>query len=67
MNFITIKSSHHEVDLIFLKSRLEAEGITCFLKNEFSTQVMTHMGTFLVELQVPEEDVEKALEIMKKD
>lgn len=66
MNFITIRSSHNEMDLHLLKSKLESEGITCFLKNEYTTQVMNYMATFEVELQVPEEDVERALLIMKE-
>ncbi len=66
MSFITIKESHSESDLLVLKSILESEGIKCFMKNEFITQIMSHMTTFAVELQVSEADLEKALEIMKK-
>ncbi len=64
MDFITIKSSHLESDLLVLKSRLEFEGIPCFLKNQFTTQVMNYMPTFEVELQVSSLDLEKAREIM---
>ena len=66
MSFETIKESHVEADLLVLKSRLEAEGIKCFLKNEFTTQIMSHMATFMVELQVSTSDVEKAQAIMQK-
>ncbi len=66
MSFVTIKESHVEADLLVLKSRLEAEGIKCFLKNEFTTQIMSHMATFMVELQVSTSDVEKAQAIMQK-
>ena len=64
MDLITIKSSHIEAYLLILKSRLESEGIQCFLKNEFTTQVMNYMPTFEVELQVSSLDLEKAKEIM---
>ena len=64
MSWVTIKSSHYETDLLPLKSRLEAEGIECFLRNEHTTQVMSHMATFVTELQVAEEDMGKVTEIM---
>ncbi len=66
MSLITIKESHVELDLLVLKSRLESEGIKCFLKNEFTTQIMSHMATFVVELQVSSSDLERAQEIIKE-
>jgi hypothetical protein len=66
MDFVTIKESHVESDLLVLKSRLESEGIRCFLKNEFTTQIMTHMSTFVVELQVATSDLEKVRKILKE-
>ena len=64
MSLITIKESHIASNLTVLKSKLEAEGIRCYLKNEFITQVMNYMPTFLVELQVPNSDLVKVKEIM---
>lgn len=64
MKFISIKQSHFETDLLILKGRLEAEGIKCHLKNEFTTQIMSHMGTFGVELQVLSCDLARAREKM---
>lgn len=64
MSLVTIKKSHIEADLLVAKSILESEGIQCFLKNEFSTQIMNYMPTFLVELQIDESDVERALGIL---
>ena len=66
MGFITIKESHIESELLVLKSLLESEGIKCFLKNQYTTGIMTHMATFVVELQVHESDFEQARELMKK-
>jgi hypothetical protein len=60
MSFITIKKSHLEGDLLVLKSALESEGIKCYLKNEFTTQIINFMPTFVVELQVSISDFEKA-------
>jgi predicted RNA-binding Zn-ribbon protein involved in translation (DUF1610 family) len=64
MKFVTIKESHYLGDLSVLKSRLESEGIECRLKNELTTQVMSHIPSFMVELQVPEADVERVREIL---
>jgi len=66
MDFVTIKESHLESDLLVLKSILESEGIRCYLKNEFSTQIMSHMPTFMVELQVSTSDLERVQEILKE-
>ena len=64
MNFVTIKESHYQADLVVLKSRLESEGIECRLKNELTTQVINHIPAFMVELQVPENEVDRARNIM---
>ena len=66
MNFVTIKKSHYESDLLIIKGKLESEGIPCFLKNEYTTQAMNYMATFVVELQVSEPDLEKAKEILNE-
>ncbi|GAA3577919.1 putative signal transducing protein [Snuella lapsa] len=63
-SLVTVKRSHLESELLALKGRLEAEGIQCFLKNEFTTQVMNYMPTFEVELQVSDSDLEKVKEVM---
>lgn len=64
MKFITIKESHYLADLSVLKSRLESEGIECRLKNELTTQILNHIPSFLVELQVPESDVDRVQKIL---
>lgn len=60
MKMITIKRAHYESELMALKGRLESEGIHCFLKNQFTTQVMQHMATFAVELQIPSDQIDEA-------
>jgi hypothetical protein len=62
----TIKSSHYEADLLVAKSLIEDNGITCYLKNENTTQVLNHMANFYVELQVEEKDYDKALGILEE-
>lgn len=66
MSFVTIKESHVETDLLVLKSKLESEGIKCYLKNEFTAQIMSHMATFTAELQVSSSDLERAQKIIKE-
>jgi len=67
MKFVTIKSSHYEADLLPLKALLESEGITCFLKNQHTTSIMSHMANFQVELQVAEADLEEVMKIMDSE
>ena len=64
MRLISIKRSHIESELMVLKSKLESEGITCYLKNEYTTQIMNYLPSFEVELQISDSDLEKALAIL---
>lgn len=64
MSLVTIRKSPHESELLVLKSKLESEGIPCFLRNEYTTQILTHMSSFEVELQVSDKDMERVIEIM---
>lgn len=64
MSLVTIKKSPHESELLILKSKLESEGVRCFLRNEYTTQILTHMANFEVELQVSSNDMERVIEIM---
>jgi hypothetical protein len=66
MHFVTIKESHNVADLLVVKSRLEAEGFNCILKNELTTQIMNYMPSFTVELQVPEDELEKVMELLSE-
>ncbi|WP_421752410.1 putative signal transducing protein [Croceimicrobium sp.] len=47
-----------------LKSRLESEGIACFLTNENLNSVLAGIGFTKVVLQVPLEDSIRALDIL---
>jgi hypothetical protein len=66
MSLITIKKSHIESELLVLRSKLESEGIQCYLKNEFTTQIMNYLPSFEVELQVSDSDLERVKEIMRE-
>jgi hypothetical protein len=66
MKFITIMESRYAADLAVLKSRLEDEGIMCWLKNELNAQVISYIPSIYVELQVTENDLARALEIMEE-
>jgi hypothetical protein len=66
MSLVTIKKSHVEAELLVLKSKLESEGIKCFMRNEFTTQIMNYLPSFEVELQVSESDLEKVEAILKE-
>lgn len=65
MKLVTISESHNSTDLAVLKSKLESEGIKCFLKDELSSQVLTHISSMVVKLQVYESDFSKAKAIMQ--
>lgn len=64
MNFRTLKKAHFESDVLVLKAKLESEGITCFLHNQYTTQVMNYMPAFAVELQVEESDLDRARSVL---
>ena len=64
MSLVTIKKSHLESELLVLKSKLESEGLKCFLKNELTTQIMNYVPSFEVELQVSSKDLDRVQEIM---
>lgn len=64
MQLITIKKSRIETDLTILKNRLEAEGIACYLKNLYNTQLLNFVPSFVIELQVKAVDVAQAQSII---
>src|SRR5690554_3755710 len=66
-NFRTIKTFTHSTEIIILRSRLEAEGIECFLKDEYTVDANPFYSNAIggVKLQVREKDVSKAMEILK--
>lgn len=65
MGLVTIKKSHIESELSVLKSQLESQGIKCYLRNEFTTQIMNYLPSFEVELQVSKVDLEHAMKLLQ--
>lgn len=62
---VTIAEFNELTRALFLKSLLESEGITCFLQDQYISQVYgTGIITGGVKLQVSQNDVNKATEIM---
>jgi hypothetical protein len=64
MKLVTVKASRYAADLVILKSRLESEGIMCWLKNELTSQVIPYVPSIYAELQVAESDLERVKEIL---
>lgn len=66
MELITIKESHFASDLLVIKSKLESEGIKCFLKDELTSQIMNHIPSMSAKLQVYGSDLNKVNEILNE-
>ena len=65
---VTIKSFLTSSEAYILKGQLEAEGVKCFLKNEgiVNTHAVFSDNTGQIELQVKEEDAEKASKLIEE-
>lgn len=64
MSYITVKKSDSIDELANLKSKLENDGIKCRIKNEMPDQIINVVPTPLAELQVAEDDLRRAQEIL---
>ncbi|MFT4222506.1 putative signal transducing protein [Dysgonomonas sp.] len=65
MEPVTVKTSQDYNHLAVVKTYLEANGIICTFKDEYTSQVYSH--TYAVggiKLQVQEEDAPKAIELL---
>lgn len=63
-NLITIKTATYQNEIDVAMSFLESNGIKCYLKDEFLAQVYPVGTSQGVQLQVAEENVEKALQLL---
>ena len=66
MELVTIKESHYTSDLAVLKSKLESEGIRCFVKDEYTTDVMNHLPNICAKLQVDKDEIPRVKAILGK-
>ncbi len=67
-DLVTIKTFTYPHEAGIIRSRLESEGIYCFLQDELTAQVHPFYSNAIggVKLQVREEDLEKAIRILKE-
>jgi DNA-directed RNA polymerase subunit M/transcription elongation factor TFIIS len=65
MEIITLYETKYPAELMPLKTRLESEGIECFVADELSSQVLGYINAVDARLQIKEEDYEKARAIME--
>jgi len=67
--FITIGKFNRLLDAYLIASRIESEGIECFLPNKKFTKLSHNhfIGTSEIRLQVKKEDATKALRILNAE
>jgi len=65
---VTVISFTFTYEAAIVRGRLESEGISCFLQDEFFLQVNPFATNAIggVKLQVPESDLNHAIEILKE-
>lgn len=67
MDFVTIARFSNSFDMHVVKGRLEADGITCFVRDEhtITANPMYDIALGGIKLQVQEKDVAAAQELLK--
>lgn len=67
MAFVTVKTFDNNMDAQMLKSRIESEGIKCFLFDEETVTINPLFAQAIggIKLKVLQEDVPKVREILK--
>jgi hypothetical protein len=67
-NFITVLTFTYPYEVAIVRSRLELEGIVCFVQDELTAQVHPFYSNAIggVKLQVKESDLKQAVEILKQ-
>ena len=66
--FITVLTVTYAHEIAVIRSRLESEGITCFVQDELTVQVNPFYSNAIggVKLQVLSRDLSRAIEILKE-
>ena len=66
--FVTVLTATYGSEIAVIRGRLESEGITCFVKDELTVQVNPFYSNAIggVKLQVPESELNQAIEILKE-
>lgn len=66
--FITVLTFTYAHEVAIIRGRLEAEGITCSTKDEFTAQFSPYSTAIGgVKLQVLSKDLNRAIEILKEE
>jgi type III secretory pathway lipoprotein EscJ len=65
---VTILTVSYPHELVVIKGKLESEGIACYTQDELMAQIAPFYSNAIggVKLQVPEDQVARALEILKE-
>jgi DNA-directed RNA polymerase subunit RPC12/RpoP len=68
MSFVTVKTFDNAIDAHLLRSKLESEGIECFLfdENTVSINPLFNIAVDGIKLKIHEKDVEKTKRILKE-
>ena len=71
MGFIMLQSFDNYIDAHIVKGRLEDQGIHCWLKDENLSSlivdpILTNAVSGGIKLMVPEEELQKAIEILNQ-
>ncbi|MCL1944046.1 MAG: DUF2007 domain-containing protein [Candidatus Azobacteroides sp.] len=66
--FITVLTFTFAYEVAIIRGRLESEGITCFVQDELTVQVLPFYSNAIggVKLQVKDSDLSQAIEILKE-
>lgn len=64
-NLVTIRTFNSSIDSEMVRAYLESMGITCFLQDEFVNRAYVANVNGGVKLQVPENELESALTLLK--
>ena len=67
-NFVTVLTFTYLSEVAIIRSRLESEGIECFIPNELTVQAQPFLANTFdgIKLQVRESDLERTIEILKE-
>ncbi len=67
MHLVTLRTFQYPLEITLLKSMLEDSGIPVFVKDEFTILMNPLYSNAIggIKLQVLEEDIEKATEVLK--
>ncbi|MCD7978366.1 MAG: DUF2007 domain-containing protein [Tannerellaceae bacterium] len=63
---VEIARFQYPADAQVLIALLKSEGIECYLRNELSTQILSHIDVGGARVEILESDVPRAMELMKE-